>query len=116
MMSAASQRTVRHQQVAEDTDSCEDEGAALRRPAAQNAHAHGYDYFCRDVDGAEDDLDEVDVHTKFLQVHGETVVGETCREPERKAHMPTVQHLTETTALALALISMKREGGGTRQP
>lgn len=59
-----------------------------RQAASQDTHAHSDDNFSWDVDITEDHLDQVDVHTKFLQSHSETVVGKARWEPYRRiAHM-----------------------------
>lgn len=72
-------RTVRHQQVDQDGDPRDDEGAALRWPPSDEAHGHRDEDFGGDVDSAEDHLDQVDVHAELLQIHRETIVGEAGR-------------------------------------
>lgn len=71
--------TMRYQQVAQDADPGNDEAATLRWAPSGKTHRHGYDNLSGDVDRPEDHLNQVDVHTKFLQIHGQAVVGEARR-------------------------------------
>lgn len=49
--------------------------------AAQIAHGEDGDELERDVNPSEDDLEQVEIDSKFLHAHSQTVVGETSGKP-----------------------------------
>ena len=75
--------TVGHQQVGKYGDTSQDEGSTLGGPAPKHTHGHRDDDFGWDVHSAEDDLNQVHVHSKLLQVHGKPIIAKAGREPLR---------------------------------
>ena len=79
--------TVRHQQVGQNGDAGQDQAPTLREPATAVAHGDVDDHLGGDVRSAEYHLNQVDVHAKLLEVHGEAVVAKASGEPVPQAEV-----------------------------
>lgn len=71
-----------HKDESQDEPPCQEESTGLGDVSAQMVYGEDGDELGGDVDPTKDELEDIEVHSKFFHTHGQAVVAKTSGKPE----------------------------------